>query len=142
MQSLENRVILWLFSDDTGSSSKSICAHMVGCPFETSAPSDVSDLGRCLRLLDAFPEWVPRMPEMAAYGPEWSGLVAVWGDLTQSMKEEVGLSWEKAKKAPLTYQMMKEAIADGYRKDSRYSCTFSSDGFLLSARLIEPDDCE
>lgn len=140
MQTLEHRVIQWLFSGDTGSSSKSICAHMVGCQYEFTEPMDVSDLGRCLRLIAAFPEWAGRITEMACHGPAWSGLVNVWVDLSRSMADEVGLAWEKGSKAPLTYALMKQAIADGYRNDSRYSCVFSPEGTLISANLIEADD--
>ncbi|RNF58633.1 hypothetical protein EFK68_04565 [Pseudomonas aeruginosa] len=67
MQNVERKVIRWLLSSDTGLSSTAICAHMIGEKPEDddfSAPSDPSDMGRCLRLLDiiqngnpAFMKW-------------------------------------------------------------------------------------
>lgn len=79
MKTDEQRAIAWLLSEDTGTSSTSILAHMLGEHYEdVDAPHDPSDLGRCVRLLALFPAWVPRMGEMAKYGPAWAGLVEDW----------------------------------------------------------------
>lgn len=64
--SVEQRALYWAASDDTGISSKTILAHMTGVPANwTSPPSDVDDRGRCIRLLELIPEWIPRLPELA-----------------------------------------------------------------------------
>lgn len=65
----------WLFSGDTGVSSKALCAHMVGVAnnsnFGNMAPSDEADRGRCVRLLHRFPQWVARLHELAGVNEEW-----------------------------------------------------------------------
>ena len=132
---IKDRVISWLLSGDTGSSSEAICAHMTGkgTYYGHSYPSDPSDLGRCLRLLELVPEWKPRIAEMAKYSPGWAGLVAEWDKLTNLMTNEVGIHWEKGESAPATYKAMKLAQANGYRNDASYECSFNKDGYLSSA---------
>lgn len=86
----ERRKFEWLLGRDTGSSSMAIFAHMVGFNSPPGgrrwwdAPSDPSDLGRCLRLLDLFPEWKPRMPEMANRSPYWAELIKHWEEIVAS----------------------------------------------------------
>jgi hypothetical protein len=62
-----NVIVEWLLSDDTGSSSKSICKFMLGIPDKRNypPPSDAADRGRCIRLLNLIPEWWVRLGEMA-----------------------------------------------------------------------------
>lgn len=108
---LDPRIGKWLTSRDTGISSEAILAVMTG--FDPSdrnldAPYDPSDLGRCLRLLEIFPEWKSRIPEMAKAGPRWAIAVSCWGEISRSMEEEVGIDWSKGKSAPRTYRLMKE----------------------------------
>jgi hypothetical protein len=71
------RLASWMTSGDTGVSSQSIAAHMTGGNrgrWGWGHPHDPDDLGRCLRLLALFPEWAPRIGEMAARGVGWAGL--------------------------------------------------------------------
>lgn len=136
--SIETRALHWLMSGDTGASSKSICAHMQGIQKSdyASYPRDPADLGRCLRLLEIMPEWKPRIQEMAVYGPGWAGQVAVWQELRATMDNEVGIDWSKGNRAPITYNAMQLAQADGYRNDPNYECQFREDGTMSSARII------
>lgn len=141
MTSIEARALKWAIGGDTGSSSKALCAHMSGNEPEDrfrDYPSDPADLGRCLRLLGAIPEWKPRIPEMAAYGTGWAGLVKRWDEIAFSMAEEVGIHWERGREAPKTYRMMELAIADGYRNDENYSCIFAPEGHLRYAERVKP----
>lgn len=143
MQNVERKVIRWLLSSDTGLSSTAICAHMIGEKPEDddfSAPSDTSDLGRCLRLLDIFPEWKPRIHEMAVHGPDWAGLTKQWDTIVDLYYNEGGVPLAQRERSPETYKAMKLAIADGYRNDPRYICRFGSDGTLYSASLKETED--
>lgn len=68
---VEQRALFWALSGDTGISSKAIMAHMTGSPktdsFGMMPPSDASDRGRCIRLLELIPEWLPRLDEMKQY---------------------------------------------------------------------------
>lgn len=71
---IERRALFWSMSGDTGVSSEAIAKHMTGNlnpgPFGFSPPSDSSDRGRCIRLLELIPEWIPRLPEMVQYDKE------------------------------------------------------------------------
>lgn len=63
---ITTRALEWLFSDNTGASSKTLCAHMLGIKgVRNSIPSDASDRRRCIDLLQLIPEWQPRLGEMA-----------------------------------------------------------------------------
>lgn len=105
---ITRRAVLWSVSDDTGLSSKTIWAHMMaGMAPERGAdyPRDVSDLGRCLRLLDRVPEWKPRIQEMAKYGKYWAALVERWDELAAMYAAE--MLAHSGRTAPKTYAMMK-----------------------------------
>lgn len=70
MNKTYEKAFRWLFSNDTGLSSKTLCAHMLGIKLEhLSVPMDASDRGRCIRLLQFIPEWIPRLDEMKKYKP-------------------------------------------------------------------------
>ena len=112
MTDTARRAMEWLLSNDSGVSSEAICAWMLGGarPPSGSYPRDPADLGRCLRLLERVPEWQSRMPEMAQFGPHWSGLVARWDEIAASMVNEVGIRWEKGRQAPRTYRLMRSIL--------------------------------
>lgn len=105
-------VIKWLCGEDTGRSSRAIALHMTTGICDGSFPWDPSDLGRCLRLLEQFPEWKTRLPEMAVYGPKWRALVSQWDELASSMEEEVGIDWSKGRSASKTYVMMRQIMRE------------------------------
>lgn len=69
--SIESRALFWSLSGDTGNSSRTIASHMTGIPAKdmTMPPSDASDRGRCIRLLELIPEWIPRLQELAREKP-------------------------------------------------------------------------
>lgn len=118
--SIARRALLWLAGGDSGMSSEAICYHMLGMKSDGSFPLDPSDLGRCLRLLELFPEWKPRMGEMARYSAQWAALVERWDELAEMMADEVGIGWPKGngKRAPRTYAAMKDAIDQARGKES------------------------
>lgn len=70
-KSVERRSLFWALSGDTGISSEALAGHMTGYPgntrFGMQPPSDADDRGRCIRLLELIPEWLPRLPEMVKY---------------------------------------------------------------------------
>lgn len=96
----------WLVSGDTGMSSKAIFDFMRTGTKGGWTPSDPSDLGRCLRLLERFPEWRERMPEMANCSPKWARMMPYWDALETSLLREVG-GLHTDGSAPETFQMMK-----------------------------------
>lgn len=81
-----------------------------------SPPLDPADLLRCVKLLDRYPAWRARLPEVADLYPEWTGLVEEWPRLEAMLRAELkrtpGI-------APDTYDAMREieasALASGGR---------------------------
>lgn len=64
------KIIDWATGEHTGMSSKALCRKMLGIRASSNwgypAPSDASDRGRCIRLLNLIPEWWDRLDEMAS----------------------------------------------------------------------------
>lgn len=74
----------WANGPDSGISSKTLLSAITGVDFARGrhdAPYDDDDLGRCVRLLDRFPELRPQLHKVAEKHAVWTGLVAVWGVL-------------------------------------------------------------
>jgi hypothetical protein len=74
---IKDRALAWALGSDTGTSSKTLCRVMLGAPkmnYE-SAPSDADDRGRCIRLLELIPEWIPRLPELLRDDKPQEGIV-------------------------------------------------------------------
>jgi hypothetical protein len=83
---MHERIINWFVTGDTGVSSEAIVAQMMG--IETGRtwgdhPHDCGDFGRCYKLLEAVPEFKPRINEMAKRSNEWAALVEHWDELTE-----------------------------------------------------------
>lgn len=69
---IEARASYWALSGDTGISSETLANFMLGYPQHTNLagpPSDAGDRGRCIRLLELIPEWIPRLPELVQQKP-------------------------------------------------------------------------
>jgi len=82
----------WWRGVDTGKSSAAIFAAFAENPHlsddacrhsQGATPADAADFGRCKRLLDLFPAWRARLPELAALypGTAWPRLVPIWPQL-------------------------------------------------------------
>ncbi|WP_155931552.1 hypothetical protein [Methylopila sp. 73B] len=107
----------WIINGETGISSTAIWAHMCGVTSNRTwadNPADPGDFSRCMKLLDAVPEWRDRLPEMSGRSPAWRGLVARWAEIESVFKAEVAASpnpvhWS----APATYHLMKLAMTEG-----------------------------
>jgi len=86
----EMRAAQWAASGNTGTSSKVLLGVMVGKPPKSRFcyPHDGGDLGRCVALLDAVPEFRARLGEMAAVGPEWAALVTHWDELDAMYRKD------------------------------------------------------
>jgi hypothetical protein len=101
-------------SSDVGLSSAFMAHVLLGGPKrERWNPSDPSDLGRCIKLLDAFPEARARIGEMAAHGKAWAALAGAWTELERLYHEEA----TAGAVAPKTYALMKKLVAEGERED-------------------------
>jgi hypothetical protein len=118
--SFEDRLNAWIVSGDVGVSSKTIWGTMLGFEMrdeDISHPHDPSDLGRCLRLLEHFPEWKPRLRELCDLSVEWAALILRWDEIASTMENEVGIAWEKGKSAPATYILMRTIIEEARKAD-------------------------
>jgi hypothetical protein len=103
----------WILGPDTGISSKTIWAVMMGAieagrPFGYDIPHDPDDFGRCYRLLEKFPEWKPRLKEVAEKFPEWGPMVREWDKMTALYEEELPTG-----EAPKLYSLMKKLEDEG-----------------------------
>lgn len=106
----------WIVGDDTGVSSKTIWAVMMGAVsgqepwYAFDVPHDPDDFGRCYRLLKAIPEWRPRLHEVAERFPKWAPLIAAWDELTALYEEEVanGKPRRLCSRAPKLYERMRQ----------------------------------
>lgn len=81
---MNTKALEWITGNDTGQSSKTIWAVMMGAVTASgsySRPYDAGDFGRCHRLLEIAPEWKARLGEVAARFPEWSPLVREWSKI-------------------------------------------------------------
>ena len=75
----------WIAGRDTGASSATIWSALTGSPSPDGrydVPHDGADFGRCYRLLDLFPEWRPRLVEVAVKHPAWTPFAREWAALT------------------------------------------------------------
>lgn len=94
-KSIHQRAAEWIIRGETGASSETIWAVMMGAVTDEnlsaacfSPPRDPSDFRRCRLLLELIPEWRPRLGEVADLFPEWSGLVKAWDELDALYDEE------------------------------------------------------
>ncbi len=75
-----------------GLSSREIESHMLGLnstkPYlKHWTPVDASDFSRCVKLLNAHPEWKERLGEMSIYGYTWTKLVGNWAELEKQYNQ-------------------------------------------------------
>lgn len=100
----------WLALGRHGVSSKTIFQRLTGLTLTENEchPRDPADFGRCRLLLEAVPEFLPRLGELSGLSPVWAGLVSGWDDLCALMDSEMP-SWREGRgAAPQTYKRMKE----------------------------------
>lgn len=73
----------WLLSHDTGNSSETMAAIALGASTRSGlhAPHDVSDFGRCYRLVKKVPEIRQSFPRLARKCPAFAGIVREWDEL-------------------------------------------------------------
>jgi len=81
------RITDWLFSDDTGVSSKTMAAVALGIRPSTlrnygaGAPHDPADFGRCYRLVLTVPEILNAFPAIGMRVPVFAGILKNWDEL-------------------------------------------------------------
>jgi hypothetical protein len=99
MTTPELRAAKWAATSNTGASSKAMLSVMLGERPKTSFcyPHDGSDLGRCIGLLDAVPEYRERLAEMKVIGPEWAALIDCWPELEARWRRKDDKLYERMK---------------------------------------------
>ena len=75
-------------------------------------PYDPDDFGRCFRLLEHFPEWKKRLPEVAAIFPKWEPMVAKWEQMSRLYVEE-----KDSGHCSQLYALMRRLVDEGRRCD-------------------------
>lgn len=113
----------WILSGDTGVSSKTIWAVMMGvatepgqrCGFTSKPPAltcdiplDPADFGRCYRLLQLFPEWRRGITKMGEIFPKWKPMADRWDEMERLYEEEY-----PSGKCPRLYDLMQELREEG-----------------------------
>lgn len=82
-------VASWLLCGDVGSSSKTVLRFILGLrprSFDSDTwPSDLSDVRRCLVLVQQVPSLRAYLPRVAAMGPFWAAFVARWEALEAAL---------------------------------------------------------
>lgn len=79
---MTTKEIEWYQGTRTGISSETIWSVMTGHPVRRhNVPLDPSDFNRCYQLLLLFPDWRPRLQEVADRFPEWQVFVDHWDEL-------------------------------------------------------------
>lgn len=89
----------WLASDDTGASSQYM-AYVLSTPadaekfdynvIKNSHPHDPDDFGRCIRLIEAVPEFADRISKMSQHGKEWAVVAANWDEWAELYRLDEG----------------------------------------------------
>jgi len=105
----------WFRGRDVGTSSYAIFFVMTGTMSphgRYAAPLDPNDFGRCYRLLKLFPEWRPRLAEVARLFPKWGPMVERWDEMTALYEREL-----PSGRAPLLYDLMEELNEAGILAD-------------------------
>ncbi len=115
----------WLASDDTGMSSLAMARHLckavgghqphIRKPRYSDGdeyPSDPSDIGRCIRLLEAVPALREHLPKMAEVSPVWAAYVARWDEMETLYREEF-----PSGSAPKLYDLMQEIQGQAQKEE-------------------------
>ena len=69
---IDRKQVRWLLSNDTGLSSITLWCFMTDMPCpDPRHPNDDDDLGRCVRLLNLFPNWWLRLGDIREKYPDW-----------------------------------------------------------------------
>lgn len=112
-----SQALCWLAGPNTGTSSKAMlrCAFDLEPPDDWSAyghPHDPDDFNRCLLLVEQVPAVRERFDRIAILSDRWGKLIARWDELRAVFIDEAGWNWSKSHRAPKTYALMREILAD------------------------------
>lgn len=100
----------WANGPDSGISSRTLLSAITGRSFlpyrfGPDVPHDPADFGRCVRLLDNFPELRPQLAKVAEEHPRWAGHVARWAEFEAMYRAAIE---SKAGTVPDLYAALQE----------------------------------
>lgn len=138
----------WLTGHDHGTSSETLLSCLTGIPVSRmDIPYDPGDLGRCIRMLNLFPELRNRLGEVIKILPEWTPFIDCWKEL--EWKYADGLTWNnlsyeeqaKAKRKKHYFDIWKDLYEQMKQLEcaSRYLKGWRCQNSIGSWRNIPPD---
>jgi hypothetical protein len=82
MTQTEKKYIEWMEGRDSGTSSKTILSLLTGITVrQHDVPYDMDDIGRCVRMLNLFPELKTRINEVSEKDIAWMPFIDCWDQL-------------------------------------------------------------
>ena len=112
MSDLAMKVMQWQAKGHVGVSSATMASialglkrNIYGSRFD--APSDPSDLKRCMLLVEEIPEIKDAFPAIAEECKQFAPIIDEWDSLISLLKKEISLDTGRA---PETYKRMKELL--------------------------------
>lgn len=111
-QTVAQKALWWISNGQVGMSSKTMWNYFMGStkPYPVNHPYDPDDFSRCYKLLQAVPEWRPRIQELKSLSKAWSNLADNWDELTQMYELNVKTQWKDYKKIGM-YELMEKLIS-------------------------------
>lgn len=107
--SIERKILKWSQGNGVGVSSECMAFTCIGIkPKYKWTPSDPADLNRCLKLIKEIPEIKNSFDKISSIDKYWKSIIDNWDLLEKTFIAEVGFDWCNAKKAPITYDLMKD----------------------------------
>ena len=117
-ESVNDRLLEWFCTGETGVSSIAIASTVAGHPctkWGSHPPADAWDLRRCILLLHKVPEAFERgVLVLATKNAGWAVLAASWHQLEKTLLSELGNDLAAKGNTPRTYRLMR-ALQDGTR---------------------------
>jgi hypothetical protein len=84
----ETQCLEWLASGDCGISSKTMLYAITGIPTDRhDHPHDISDVGRCVRMLRKLPFLRPKIEAVTEKFPHWMPFIDCWQHLERLYDE-------------------------------------------------------
>lgn len=114
MSDLAMKVLRWQANGNVGVSSATMASIALGMDKSFyherfGAPSDPSDLRRCMLLVEEIPEIRDSFPLISKKVKQFAPILREWDPLIALLKLELKRT---DKRAPKTYQWMKELLGD------------------------------
>ena len=110
MTIMKDNIIKWFLTGRVGLSSQAMVGAVLEIPANDDHPHDPDDLNRCLKLLAFAPGVRKHFDKIAKLSDTWRRLINRWDEIEAKFLEEAGFDWSKARKAPNTYEMMRQVI--------------------------------